>query len=166
MFDLKPLSPEALSAALEKAQRYRLLNEPLEAESICRDILAVDSGHGEARVTLLLSLTDQLEERLHPCFDQALEVLAGISDEYSRTYHHGILCERRAKAQHKRGGPRSGHIAYGWFRQALEHFEKAAELRPRGNDDAILRWNTCVRILGSHRELQPASDEAAVSWLE
>ena len=35
MFELKPLSREAIPRALEKAERYRLLNEPAEAESIC-----------------------------------------------------------------------------------------------------------------------------------
>jgi hypothetical protein len=166
MYELKPLSPDSLSTALEKAQRYRLLNEPLEAESICRDILAVDPAHQEALVTLLLALTDQFEERLFPCFDQAQEVLAALDDEYSRTYHKGIVCERRAKAQFKRGGQRAGSVAYDWFRQALECFEQAAEVRPRGNDDAILRWNTCVRILNAHRELAPEPEESTRTWLE
>jgi hypothetical protein len=76
MFELKALSPDSLPTALEKAHRYRLLNEPMEAESICRDILAVAADHQEALVTLLLALTDQFEERLYPCFDQAQEVLA------------------------------------------------------------------------------------------
>jgi hypothetical protein len=166
MFELKPLSPDSLPTALEKAHRYRLLNEPLEAESICRDILAVSPGHQEAVVTLLLALTDQFEERLFPCFDQAQEALASIRDEYSRVYHHGIVCERRAKAQLKRGGPHCGSVAYEWFRQALESFEQAAELRPRGNDDAILRWNTVVRMLSAHRELAPEPEESARTWLE
>lgn len=166
MFELKPLSPDSVPTALEKAHRYRLLNEPLEAESICRDVLAVAPGHQEALVTLLLALTDQFDERLYPCFDQAQEALAAIQDEYSRTYHQGIAFERRAKAHQKRGGQRSGSVAYGWFRQALESFERAAEIRPRGNDDAILRWNTVVRILEAHRELAPEAEEPARTWLE
>ncbi len=166
MFELKPLSREAVPAALEKAYRYRLLNEPLEAESICRDVLEVDPGNQEATVTLLLALTDQLEERQTPCFEQAREVLSRIQDEYSRTYHHGILCERRAKAQLHRGGQRAGHIAYEWFRQAMEQYEKAAEIRPAGNDDAILRWNTCARILMTTPGLVPEPEETFRTWLE
>jgi hypothetical protein len=50
MYELKPLSREAIPAALEKAYRYRLLNEPLEAESICRDILEADPENQEATV--------------------------------------------------------------------------------------------------------------------
>jgi len=166
MFELKPLSREAVPAALEKAYRYRLLNEPLEAESICRDILEVDPDNQEATVTLLLALSDQLEERQNPCFEQAREILSRIQDEYSRTYHHGILCERRAKAHHQRGGHHAGHMAYDWFRQAMDHFEKAAGIRPAGNDDAILRWNTCARILMTTPGLAPEPEEAFRTWLE
>jgi hypothetical protein len=166
MFELKPLSREAIPAALEKAHRYRLLNEPLEAESICRDILAADPGHQEASVTLLLALTDQFEEHPNPCLEQARQVLAQIRDEYSRTYHAGIICERRAKAQLKRGGAHAGYIAYDWFKEAMEHFEKAAALRPAGNDDAILRWNTCARALIANPRLVPAPEETSYSWQE
>jgi hypothetical protein len=166
MFELKPLSPQAVPAALEKAYRYRLLNEPLEAESICRDVLEVDPGNQEAAVTLLLALTDQFEERLNPCYDQARTVLADIRDDYSRTYHGGILCERRAKAQLHRGGPHAGHAAYDWFRRAMEHYEQAAEIRSPGNDDALLRWNTCARILMGNPALVPEPEEPHRTWLE
>ena len=154
-FELKPLSREAVPTALEKAHRYRLLNEPVEAESICRDILEIDPDNQEALVTLLLSLTDQFEDHLGSAGEEARRVLARIRDEYTRTYHTGIACERRAKAHVKRGGPRSRHLAYDWFRQAMEHYERAAAIRPHGNDDAILRWNTCVRILRSKPDLAP-----------
>jgi hypothetical protein len=155
VFELKPLSREAIPAALEKAHRYRLLNEPVEAESICRDILDIDAGNQEALVTLLLALTDQFEDHLGPAGEQAREVLARIRDEYVRIYHTGIACERRAKAHLKRGGPRSKHLAYDWLRQAMDCYERAAAVRPQGNDDAILRFNTCVRILRAKPDLGP-----------
>ena len=166
MFELKPISAGSVTGALAKAERYRLLNEPSQAESICRDILEVEPDNQEAMVALLLALTDQFEERPNPCLEQAREVLSRIRDEYSRTYHAGILCERRAKTQLKRGGSRSGHIAYDWFKEAMEHYEEAAAIRPAGNDDAILRWNTCARILMSHRELIPEPEETFRPWLE
>src|SRR5205085_11166530 len=53
MADLKRLHKEAIPAALEKAERYRLLNEPGEAESICLDILAADAENQQAIITLL-----------------------------------------------------------------------------------------------------------------
>jgi hypothetical protein len=58
MFELKRLSDEAIPAALEKALRYRLLNEPAEAESICHDVLRIDPENQQALVVLLLALTD------------------------------------------------------------------------------------------------------------
>jgi hypothetical protein len=166
MYSLKPLSREAIPAALEKAHRYRLLNEPLEAESICRDILEADPGNQDATTTLLLALTDQFDERPTPCLEQAREVLAKIHDEYSRTYHAGIVCERRAKVYLKRGGAHAGHNAHGWLKEAMEHYEKAAGIRPAGNDDAILRWNTCARILMANPRLVPAPEETSHSWQE
>jgi hypothetical protein len=166
MFELKPLSRDAIPAALEKAHRYRLLNEPVEAESICRDILEVDPHSQDALVTLVLALSDQFDEHLGAAAAEAKQVLARIRDEYTRVYHAGILCERRAKAHLKRGGPRAGHIAYEWLREAMDHFERAAALRPAGNDDAILRWNTCVRTLRSKPELAPDLQESVQHWLE
>ncbi len=166
MFELKPLSHEAVPAALEKAYRYRLLHEPVEAESICRDILDIDADNQEALVMLVLALSDQLEEHLGAAAAEAKAALARIRDEYSRTYHAGILCERRAKAHLTRGGPRAGHIAYEWMREAMDHFDRAAAIRPHGNDDAILRWNTCVRALRSKPELVPDLQESTHHWLE
>src|SRR5262245_66426479 len=99
MFDLKRLSPAAVPAALEKAHRYRLLNEPTDAESICRDVLAVEPENQEALVTLTLALSDQLETRAAAAYEQARASLAQIRDDYKRHYYSGILCERRARAQ-------------------------------------------------------------------
>jgi hypothetical protein len=166
MFELKRLSPDALPAALEKAHRYRLLNEPLEAESICRDVLVVDPDNQEALVTLVLALSDQFGERLAAAHDQARELLLGLRDEYSREYYEGILCYRRGKAQLRRGGPQTGHVVYHWLREAMERFEAAAVIRPRGNDDALLRWNACARLLDAHPELAPPAEEAFQPWLE
>jgi hypothetical protein len=165
-WELKPLSREAIPGALEKAHRYRLLNEPVEAESICRDILDVDAHNQDALVTLLLALTDQFEENLGPAAAAARTVLSRITDDYSRLYHTGIACERRAKAHLKRGGPHSRHLAYEWFQRALENYDQAAAQRPAGNDDAILRWNTCVRILRAQPELVPNIESEPQPWLE
>ena len=62
MFALKPISRDSVAGALAKAERYRLLNEPNEAESICRDILQVDPANQEALISLILALTDQMSE--------------------------------------------------------------------------------------------------------
>src|SRR5262249_23977116 len=134
-----------------KAERYRLLNEPGEAESICRDILEVDPENQEALRSLALALTDQICD--HPmAFRNAIATAASLKYEYDRAYYAGIAWERRAKAVHRLGSP--GHV-YDWIVRALGLFEDAGRVRPPDNDDALLRWNTCVRFLASHPELTP-----------
>ena len=41
-FELRRISFASIEMALERAMRYRLLNDPEQAESICLDILEVD----------------------------------------------------------------------------------------------------------------------------
>ena len=147
MFELKPLSREAIPAALEKATRYRLLNEPAEAESICLDVLRADPDHQQALVILLLALTDRFGKGYGVSDTQAQELLPRLHGEYERTYYAGILCERKAKAHLHHGGPGAGFNAFELFREAMTWFEKAEKLRPAGNDDALLRLNTCARII-------------------
>jgi tetratricopeptide (TPR) repeat protein len=150
MFELKPLDQNAIPKALDKAERYRLLNEPEEAESICLDVLAIDPDNQKALVMLLLALTDQFRHDCAGCYERAQALLPQIEDEYERCYYAGLIRERRGSAQLDRGGPGAGSIAFAWLQQAMEWYEKAEAIRPAGNDDAILRWNTCARIIMKH----------------
>jgi hypothetical protein len=165
MFELKPLHKEAIPKALEKAQWYRALNEPGEAESICLDILQIDPENQEALVTLLLAVTDRFGRGYAIGATQAQEVLTRIKDEYQHAYYAGIICERRAKAQLLQGVPGGGFDAYEWLREAMNWYEKAETLRPLGNDDAILRWNACARII-MRNNLVARPAEAFESFLE
>jgi len=165
MPDLKPLSREAVPRALEKAERYRLLKEPEQAESICQDVLLIEPDNQKALVTLLLALTDQFLG-MHRTVEEARELLPRLSGEYEQTYYAGIICERRARALLAKAGPGSGFVAYDFFQQALAWYRKAEASRPAGNDDALLRWNTCVRVLERHAELQPAPEEHTELSLE
>ena len=61
-FELKPISADAIPEALQKVERYRLLNEPAEAQSICEDILAIEPENQSALVMLILTITDQFGE--------------------------------------------------------------------------------------------------------
>src|SRR6202035_5773642 len=97
MSDLKSLHKDAIPAALEKAERYRLLNEPGEAESICLDILAVVPDNQRAIITLLLALTDRFEKGYSVSDTQTKELLTRMKSEYDRTYYSGIVAERRAE---------------------------------------------------------------------
>jgi len=158
MFALKPISLDSIESALAKAERYRLLNEPHEAESICRDILDVDPANRDARVSLVLALTDELHHE-PGSFARAIEAVNTLESPYDRAYYSGIAWERRAKASQGAGGPGSSNYIYDWLVKALHLFEEAERLRPAGNDDAILRWNACVRFLGTHKDLGPKAEE-------
>ena len=98
MRELKPLSRDTVDAALAKAERYRFLNEPSEAESICLDILAVDAHNQSALITLLLALTDQFGAA-SDAHQRAREVLAALESEYDKAYaiaqKHGTTVPRR-----------------------------------------------------------------------
>lgn len=166
MFELKHLSKEAVPKALEKAERYRLLNEPAEAESICIDVLDADPDNQQALVMLLLALTDQFEDEHVSTLTRARALLPRLPDEYARAYYAGITSERRAKARLKRGGPGSGGMAYESFLEAMTWYARAEALRPPGNDDALLRWNTCVRIMARHADVAPRPEEHAELPLE
>jgi len=158
-FELKTLSPEAVPRALAKAERYRLLNEPGEAESICLDALQVDADNQELLAMLLLSLTDQFDDDLQTAHDEAVQVAARLRDEYDRAYYTGIIWERRAKARLRRASPAVFPHVYGWLREAMVWYERAESFRPAGNDDALLRWNTCARLIMRDHRLVPAEVE-------
>jgi hypothetical protein len=157
MFALKPISRDSVDGSLAKAERYRLLNEPNEAESICRDILEVDPANREARVSLILALTDQMQDK--SAFSNALSVISSLASSYDRAYYSGIAWERRAKACYGAGTKGCDSDVYDWLVEALRLFEEAERVRPSGNDDAILRWNACVRFLDRRKELKPKTEE-------
>jgi hypothetical protein len=161
MSELKSLHKEAIPAALEKAERYRLLNEPGEAESICLDILAVDPENQQAIITLLLALTDRFEKGYGVSDTQTKELLARIKSEYDQAYYSGIVAERRAKMKMRQNTPDCRFQAYDLFREAMNCFEKAEPIRPAGHDDAILRWNTCARII-ERNNLVPREPEERI----
>ena len=157
MFDLKPLSPAAIQSALEKAMRYRLLGEPGEAESICLDVLAVEPDNQKALVTLLLAITDRFGRGYAVSHTRVQEIIARLKDPYERLYYAGIASERNGKRQLQDGTPGSGPAAYELLHEAMELYEQAEKIRPADNDDALLRWNACARlIMGNHLEPRPA----------
>jgi len=150
MFELKPISPEAIPAALEKANRYRLLNEPSAAESIYLDILAIDADNQDAIKNLVLAMSDRFGKDYAVSDTNINEYVAKLHDEYQRAYYTGIVYERRAKATLAKGGLQ----AYELFVQAMEWFERADAMADEGNEEAKLRWNGCARIINRNK-LQP-----------
>src|SRR5260370_39311430 len=145
MFELKPLTREAIPKALEKAERYRLLNEPAQAESICLDVLRIDPEHQQALVMLLLAVTDEFEQGVADAVTRAREVLTRLADEYERLYYAGIIAERRARAKLPPWGRGAEFVACERLREAMTRDEKAEALRPPGNRRAPLRWSPRAR---------------------
>ena len=147
--NLKPISRAGIPEAISKVEVYRYLNEPGEAESICRDILAVEPDNQAALRLLGLAITDQFDGGISDRYAEAENVFRSLMNEYERIYHIGILHERKAKAKLKSGRP--PHTVFPVFEEAMKCFEEAERIRPANNDDAILRWNRCVRLLQSRR---------------
>ena len=150
MFHPKPISKEAIPAALVKAERYRLLNEPGEAESICLDVLQIEPGNQDAVIMLILALTDQFRDETAASRNAAAragDLIPRLTDDYDRLYYAGIVRERRARAALQRDRYAPAATAAEWLREAMQYFERAEAIRPAHNDDAVLRWNTCARLL-------------------
>jgi len=146
-YELKSISKSGVPEAISKAELYRYLNEPEEAESICHDILAIEPGHQVALRMLGMALTDQFTGNTADRYAEAESILRRLTDRYEQLYYLGILHERRAKALLRAG--RVPHTLLPFFEEAMRCFSQAADIRPKGNDDAILRWNRCVRILNA-----------------
>src|SRR5580704_19003293 len=126
-FDLKRLPRASLEAAIQKAAHYRDLNQPEEAESICRDVLDVDPQHQVALRLLGLSLTDRFPTGHAGLLEQAIAVFEKLTDEYERVYHLGVAWERAAKAHLERS---EAHSAVTAFEHALELFDYAHTMKP------------------------------------
>jgi tetratricopeptide (TPR) repeat protein len=147
---LKSISKSGIAAAISKAEIYRYLNEPGEAESICRDILAVEPDHQATLRLLGLAITDQFTGNPSDRYAETENIFQSLTDRYEKLYYTGLLHERRAKAQLRAG--RAPHTLRELFEEAMHYFEEAEKLRPQDNDDAILRWNRCVRLLQSRHD--------------
>ncbi|HUF62349.1 MAG TPA: hypothetical protein VMN36_09770 [Verrucomicrobiales bacterium] len=156
---LKPISVEAIPGAIEKAKHYRLLNEPSASESVCRDILRVEPKHQEALVILILAMCDQIGRGYRLSADPVSEVIERLESEYERAYYTGISHERRALASLRSGPPGAEFMAYDCLRDAMACYEAAERMAPAKNNDAILRWNTCARLIERNRLVPRPGDE-------
>lgn len=165
MYELKLIHKEAVPRALEKAERYRLLNEPASAVSICHDILAADPDNQRALVMLILALTDRFSSGFSVSDLHPQDLIPKLHSEYERAYYSGIILERRAKARLDQSGHNAESIAFDQLREAMEWYERAGKLCQAGNDDAALRWNTCARIIVQNK-LSPGGGAEVEEFLE
>jgi len=157
-FKLKTISKHGIAEALSKVALYRSLNEPEEAESICHDILAIDPENQLAQRMLGLAITDQFTGEASDRYKETENLFGNLADPYERHYYTGLLYERRAKAQMRAGRP--PQVLRALFKEAMLRFEEAEKICPPENDDAVLRWNRCVRLLSKIPEGEVESREA------
>lgn len=157
-FVFKSISRDSIPDALEKAARYRLLGEPGEAESVCLDILQADPRNQEALISLVLAVSDQFRSERRPRVDLAHGFVGQLTDEYSRRYYTAVVMERDATAYLDRSN--APVLALLRFTEAMEQYARAEEIRPPGDDSAILRWNACLRVIRRHQLKPDMGDEA------
>ncbi len=162
MFTLKRISKDSIHAALDRAERYRLLNEPAQAESICHDILEVDPQNQKAMVMLILALTDQFNRGSSVSSIQPQSLLPQLRSQYEQKYYAGLILERRGKSRLAHGSIDANFIAYDLFMDAMEYYEQAEAMHPPGNDDAALRWNTCARMIMKNKLVPKDRDKDEV----
>lgn len=165
MIELKKLGREAIPAAIEKAKQYRLINEPGAAESICLDILEVDPDNQETLVVIILAMTDRLTREYSVGDEKITTYLGKLRDEFQKAYYTGIVYERRAKAILGKKAVGNEASVYELLSQAMEWFERAENLSSDQNDNALLRWNSCARIINSNR-LAPQEKSHDFDFLE
>lgn len=166
MFDLKPISKDAIPHAIDRAKKYRLLNEPWHAESICRDVYKADPDNQQNLIILLLSITDQFKSSMHSkSITDAMKVIDLLKDNYQKDYANGLVHERLASAAIIKGGPRSHYIAYYHLLDAMEWYEKSQKNHPEKNEESVLRWNTCARMIEEF-DLKPSPEGETQTMLE
>ncbi len=165
MLQLKPLSKNSIPKALVRAKHYRLLNEPWQAESICRDILKVEPNHQRTLSYLILAITDQFGNERDSSVE-AKKLCAHLKSKFEQKYYQGIIAERLGKTTLQRNTPRVKYIAYEQYRTAMEFFEEAEVIQPKGNHDAVLRWNACVRRINGFNLTRSPDDHEVHPFLD
>jgi hypothetical protein len=164
MIELKKFHAEAIPEAIEKANRYRLLNVPQLAESICLDVLTIEPDNQEVLVILLLSLSDQFSEKsFHLSKTRVNDLIAKLDDPYQKAYYKGLVCEKRGMATLQHQAP--SYVVYEWLDKAMHWYDEADKLS-HNNDDPVLRWNTCARIINHNPQIQPREDDSEDLFLE
>lgn len=154
--NLHEIHLESIELALAKARQYRSLREPEIAESICLDILHIDPGNQQALVLYILALTDQVHHAGKRTQIQDIEsAIEKLESQYQRYYYTGLLHERRARFMLSQSMARA--FAYDYFIEALQCYALAEPIRPANNDEAILRWNSCIRTI-NREKLRPRAD--------
>ena len=158
--ELHSIRISAVDKALEKAIQYRSLLEPEIAESICLDVLNVDPENQDVLIVYILALLDQVSHAENQTQIKTIEgTIEKLASQYQRYYYTGLLSERRAR--HLLTQAMSYSFAYDYFIEALNFYQQAIDRCPEKNDEAILRWNSCIRTIEKEK-LEPRRDSEDV----
>ncbi|NQZ54398.1 MAG: hypothetical protein HRT93_09130 [Piscirickettsiaceae bacterium] len=154
--NLHDIRISAVAQAIEKAKQYRSLLEPDIAESICLDVLNIDPDNQEVLIIYILALLDQISRSEKQTQIKTIErTIEKLTSQYQRYYYAGLLNERRAR--HLITQAMSHSFAYDYFIEALNFYQQAVDKCPEQNDEAILRWNSCIRTIEKEK-LKPRLD--------
>lgn len=155
---LHKIHKNSIALALEKAKQYRTLLEPEIAISICLDILEIDEDNQNTLVVYILALTDQLSHTHKKTYERkVIQAISKLKSKYEKLYYTGIFYERKARAMLKHS--MSHNFACDVFTKAMDFYEQARKIHPKGNDDAILRSNSCIRTIEKYK-LKPKKDSS------
>ena len=141
-YRVKRISTAGIAEAIAKAELYRSLSEPEEAESICRDILTIEPQHQLA--LRLLGLPDRSVHRSWVrSYREAEEIFQQLNDRMNGTT---TLGSRTSDARKRSSKPGNCLLTVQALRTG-SYLSQRLRNSPAENDDAILRWNRCVRLL-------------------
>ena len=127
-----------------------MLNEPGEAESICLDILETDPENQPALITLLLALTDRFSKGYGVSDTQANHCSRGSRANTSAPTTRGFWPSAGPRRNSRRDTP-GPVITPTMIVRSDAAVREGRNVRPPGNDDALLRWNTCARMMAKNK---------------
>ena len=157
---LKSLSPAAVDGALRLAADSRKGGQAQTCESVCHDVLQAEPRNQEALRLLLLSHADRFDADSSQHEMGARDAQSRLTSAYDRAFYDGYIMHRLAQAAIASGSPSAARIVYDLLTGAMASYEDAERMRPDGNDDAVLLWNACHRLLQSTPHSGPRETQA------
>ena len=120
-------------------------------------MLAVDPKNQQNLRVLILAISDQFASvGTRTGKKEVLAHIRELESEFERLYYSGLIAEKEGRACLTRS--HAAQEAYHGFCDAMEWYEKADRKSPSGNEDAKLRYNTCLRTIQRERLRPPAPE--------
>jgi len=162
---LKSISAAAIPGALKLAREFRKLGHPQMCESICLDVLQAEPANQDALRLTLLASTDQFGADSANHETAARAALRQLTSEYDRAYYDGYILHRSAQSAIAQDSGAAARTVYELLTRAMASFEAAERVRPAGDDNAILMWNSCQRLLQATPHSGPRETQAFETYV-